>query len=97
MGLKSNDKQGFHGTRKISISMTTFPGPNRGCYFSGVNVSATLVRRAQFGPGVNLNTFLGSHYGPGLLVPNHDSWEIVDRDLTYFTVTPSSECFNSKK
>ena len=43
------------------------------------------------------HSLLGSHYGPGLLVPNRDSWEIVDGDLTYFTVTPSSECFISQK
>ena len=43
------------------------------------------------------HSFLGSHYGPGQFVPNHNSREIVDRDLTYFTVTPSSECFISKK
>jgi hypothetical protein len=32
MGLSSDDKKGFYGTRKIFISMTTFLVPNRECY-----------------------------------------------------------------
>lgn len=46
-GLQFDDKQGFYGSRKIFISMTTTLVPNRECYVFEVNISATAADSTQ--------------------------------------------------